>query len=119
MGEDRLFTEDEYPAWLRALIDQRVMLFKDSLDPIVRFKLLLAGTAVITPLVEFGEDNEEGRKIWDESCDHCKRHFPGEIYNAALVHAIDGLNVQMFFGLCADCKKEMEDGQAPRKPDRS
>lgn len=94
------------PAWLTALIDQRMALVEDKVAGKVDADYLIT-----TPLVEYGPDTRPGFDRWDKTCDNpgCHRYCPTTLFSGHIVRNLkQGNQVVMIFGVCPRCKTQLE-----------
>jgi hypothetical protein len=96
------------PAWLKAALDQRVAKLKDMLPWGVAKAMGM--DVILLGLTEPAEDaTDEERKVWDETCDNCGKHVPGQLYSGrgAYLTGDDETTVTIVvtFGCCATCKE--------------
>ena len=91
------------PAWLVALIDQRLALVEDKLGEVPAVTHM-----VMTPLTEPREDaTQREYDEWDRTCDSCRKFQPNgkNFYTGHIVRQLkSGLMVYMTFGVCESCK---------------
>lgn len=94
------------PAWLVALIDQRIALMDELAGDLPQ--LADANTIVMTPLTEPREGaSEEEFAIWNRQCDRCKADCRGkDFYTGHMHRAWKGMKLLFTFGVCAACKEE-------------
>jgi hypothetical protein len=89
--------------WLKAALDQRLAGLEERMPPGVA--AILGFDIVTLTLTEPAEDaTPEEIKKWDETCDHCGKYVPGELYSGRGTWERAGTPVIIFFGCCADCK---------------
>lgn len=88
------------PAWLASAIDQRVAQLKQALGAAIDN---LDYTVVLLSLTD---PPALGQQFWEQSCDHCKRHFPegkGLLVGSIARTLKPEVLVEITFGTCHDC----------------
>lgn len=92
------------PTWLMAALDQRLAKLEDCLPSEV---VGLLGFDVVTlHLTEFEEGaTDDDIKKWDETCDNCGKHVPGQLYSGRAEYVRNGTPVIIFFGCCVTCRE--------------
>jgi hypothetical protein len=92
------------PAWLTAMLDQRLALIKETVeDPNTAFGLM---NMVMTPLTEPREGaTQEEYERWDQTCDNCGAYVPGELFTGHVVRFLDAVQVIVSFGVCTPCRE--------------
>lgn len=89
------------PAWLVAMVDQRLALMADMLPP----GAIGEHTVIVTPLAEPPE-NATARDIrkWENSCDNCGQ-YRRDLQTYSTVREHDGVPVEFVFGACERCMR--------------
>lgn len=99
----------ELPPWLRAMVDQRLALMSEMMDPDL---VKDAGPSVVmTPLTEPGEGaTQEELERWDRTCDRCGKDCTENhlFYTGNLTEDWQGIQVIFTFGVCHKCRYEGE-----------
>lgn len=95
------------PSWLTAAADQRLAKMR-SHGVQNDVKGMAKKPLISTPLTEpvAGATHEQYER-WDRSCDNCGTFVPigTNLYTGHVFRDLDGLQVVVTFGMCADCKK--------------
>lgn len=93
------------PAWLTAVVDQRLALMKDTIgvDTVVRD----GRTVMMTPLTEPPEGaSQDEQDAWEFTCDNCGRYCPESMWMAHTERSAFGVQVLFMFGVCPPCAAE-------------
>lgn len=90
------------PAWLIAALDQKVEMAKMSLKAIDFGEFQVAIMPLVEPLA--GASDEEFAR-WEQSCDHCKKYVPDDLWSGAASREIHGMPLVIMYGVCTACKE--------------
>jgi hypothetical protein len=92
------------PAWLTAMIDQRMALMEEHLGNPAN----VPANVVMTPLTEPEEDaTNADRERWERTCDNCGTYCDNDtpFYTGSTVRMRGNVQVIFMFGVCAPCKE--------------
>lgn len=99
-------TDPKEPAWLTALVDQRMALIEHKASPLIDST---APSIVMTSLTEPEEDTRLALDHWEQSCDNCKAYRPNGIHSGTITrYTKAGVQVIITFGVCAECFRTFE-----------
>lgn len=98
------------PAWLTHLADQRLALLTEHIQP----DLTSDAGVIMTPLTEPEPDSDLARKLWDRTCDGCRKICIGtSFYTGHVQRRLHDLVVIMTYGVCSTCAKTIEPDEDP------
>lgn len=109
-------TVEEHPAWVTAMVDQRIalMIEKGALD-----QAREAGSNLVFSFLNEGdhEMSKEELDHWERTCDHCGRYIPEDapdgpdgFYTGHLTRTVEGIQIILAFGVCGTCTKNPTKG---------
>ena len=95
------------PAWLVAMIDQRLALMEDHIGNTADVPANVVMTPLSEPEHEMGSEEFER---WDRTCDHCGRYCPEpeQFYTGHSVRVRGQVQVIFNFGVCPTCREIRE-----------
>ena len=98
------------PPWLTAKVDQLL----------ARLEEMAGGMWIFTPMeivmMQLTEPDqfatEEEIEKWDQTCDNCGAHVPGELFTGNVTRTVQNTKFLIAFGVCARCR-EVSTGEHP------
>lgn len=96
----------EPPAWLNAKIDQRLAAFDAIMGDLTVLLAKVTGAGIVVTGLTEPEPGQD-IKVWDETCDCCGTHVPGELHDGLVKREHRGLTWEIFYGVCPSCLEGM------------